>query len=278
MKERVLQIGEKRRLAAILAEPDPSQLQDAAPCALLLNAGIVHRVGPFRLYVDLARSLAVNGYRSLRLDLSGLGDSVIRPGKLSAKERALVDGREACDWLQSHLGVERFVVMGLCSGAYNAHCLSLIEPRIAGAVFIDGIAFATRLHRWRILLRKLSPRFLRNAVKRRWWGLMPLGAADSAGARLAESEFFGAGLTQVQATAEVLQLQSQQLRMLFLYTGGNPDFSHPRQFREMFGITPDRQKLQVDYLPDAEHTLPLPASRRDAIDRIVAWYEGASLA
>ena len=47
----------------------------APPTVVLLNAGIVHRVGPNRMHVLLARALAAAGIPSLRFDMSGIGDS-----------------------------------------------------------------------------------------------------------------------------------------------------------------------------------------------------------
>ena len=42
---------------------------------VLLNAGLIHRSGPFRLYTRLARKLAKSGYIVLRFDLPGIGDA-----------------------------------------------------------------------------------------------------------------------------------------------------------------------------------------------------------
>lgn len=273
MKERVIQFGDKQRLCGVLTEPERSQLVNDAPCAVMFNAGIVHRVGPYRLHVDICRALAAAGYRSLRMDLSGLGDSLTRPGKLSANERALLDGREACDWLVSNASVNQFVVMGLCSGAYNAHRLCLVDNRIVGAAFFDGIAFRTPEHACRVRIRRRTVRFWRNAIKRRLLGLMPLDASQSPGERLAESEFFGEGLTRDEAAVEIQQLVDRKLKMLFIYTGGMQDFSSSTQFEEMFGISPDSAGVQVEHFATAEHTLPLVASRRKAVECLVDWYK-----
>ena len=114
MKERVYRFGPQRSLVGIYTEPSPDEMIPDAPLAVILNAGIVHHIGPFRLHVDLARRLADAGFRTLRLDLSGLGDSGLRAGKMDASQRALLDVRDALDFLQQHHGVQRFVVMGLC--------------------------------------------------------------------------------------------------------------------------------------------------------------------
>ncbi|MEM9411005.1 MAG: alpha/beta hydrolase, partial [Planctomycetota bacterium] len=58
MNESVCQFGPKNNLMGILTTPDESRQVEGAPIAIVLNAGIIHRVGPFRMHVDLARQLA----------------------------------------------------------------------------------------------------------------------------------------------------------------------------------------------------------------------------
>ncbi len=87
MRETICNFGPKNSLFGILTTPDENVRVAGAPIALILNAGIVHRIGPFRLHVDIARRLASKGYSTLRLDLSGLGDSAPRTGKLEIQDR-----------------------------------------------------------------------------------------------------------------------------------------------------------------------------------------------
>ena len=138
MKERVYRFGPQRSLVGIYTEPSPDEMIPDAPLAVILNAGIVHHIGPFRLHVDLARRLADAGFRTLRLDLSGLGDSGLRAGKMDASQRALLDVRDALDFLQQHHGVQRFVVMGLCKKLWEKNAtmdmitmiLVAVQPRV----------------------------------------------------------------------------------------------------------------------------------------------------
>jgi hypothetical protein len=61
------------RLFGVLTEPAVAETTDLG--AVLLNAGAIRRVGPNRMWVELARRWAARGVPSLRLDLEGLGDS-----------------------------------------------------------------------------------------------------------------------------------------------------------------------------------------------------------
>ena len=67
-----VQVGAER-LFGILSEPAAGQRAGAT--AVLFNAGSVRRIGPNRMWVEIARSWAARGVPTLRIDLSGVGDS-----------------------------------------------------------------------------------------------------------------------------------------------------------------------------------------------------------
>ena len=273
MKETVVRFGPNNSLIGILTEPDKDKLIQGSPTAVILNAGITHRVGPFRLHVKLGRKLAELGFRSMRLDLSGLGDSQIRDGKKSLAERAELDVVDAFDALQQKLGVDQFVLIGLCSGAFNSHRISVSEDRVVGAVFMDGIVFRTPGFYVRQFLGFLRPRKLRNAIKRRM-ERRKLESANQKNAReLASSAFFdNSELCPETTKGELEGLLNRGVRMLFLYTDGYDDISGPAQFKEMFGLEPNRDLLQLEYYDTSEHTFRLTANREKALSRIADWY------
>lgn len=282
-RESVVQFGNGGQLTAILTEPGartPRPLgegvRDArAPVVILLNAGIVHRVGPFRLHVNLARTLAQHGFASLRLDLSGLGDSRPRTGKLTKDERVRLDVDEAMEYLKSRGLSDRFVLCGLCSGAYHAHQVAIADTRVVGAIFLDGIVFRTLGYFFRHqVLRLLRPRFWRNAIKRRWLKLQRNdgGALPDEGNKLAEAEYFQVNRTREAIAAELQSLKARSTQMLFTYTGDYDDVCGRNQFREMFGFAPSAQ-VQVDYLAQASHTFRIAAHRQQLCRRIAQWLQ-----
>ena len=275
MQETVIQFGPDKGLLGILTTPDASARVAGAPIAVVINAGIVHRIGPFGLHVKLARQLAQSGFSTLRLDLSGLGDSLPRTQKLDGQNRAVLDVADALDFLQAEYNTDRFVIMGLCSGAYNAHQVAIKDDRIVGAVFMDGIVFRTVGYFWRHTVgRLLKPRTYRNALKRRKIAKAHAWITEDAGAELAESEFFFADdIQQSEITSELQSLKERDVSMLFLYTDGYDDVCGRGQFREMFGITPDEQ-IQVEYFPKSEHTFPVVENRDVTCNRIAKWFQG----
>ena len=70
--------GRSQHLVGVLSTPTVVSAA-APPGIVLVNSGIIHRIGANRVYVRLARALAVCGSASLRFDLSGIGDSTSRP-------------------------------------------------------------------------------------------------------------------------------------------------------------------------------------------------------
>ena len=272
INESVCHFGPDGGLFGILSAPNSDQQKSDAPIALILNAGIVHRVGPFRLHVDMARQLAAEGFSTMRLDLSGLGDSAQRTGKVDSASRAELDVKDAMDFLEKQTGTSKFVIIGLCSGAFHAHQVSVKDSRIVGAVFMDGIVFRTLGFFMRHQLgRLLRPRFWRNAIKRRIIGADNQTESEKAGETLAEGEFFGEDLKKDSVIRDLQTLMDRSVRMLFLYTDGYDDICGRSQFQEMYGLQPDEGQLQVEYYPKSEHTFRLIENREAACQRVTAW-------
>ena len=272
MKEKICQFGPKNHLVGVLTTPDESKAVSGAPVAVILNAGIVHRIGPFRLHVDLARQLANHGFSTMRMDLSGLGDSQARPGKLDSNQsRAILDVADALDYLEKETGTAKFVVLGLCSGAFNAHQVSVKDSRIVGSVFLDGIVFRTFgfYFRW-YASRLFNLRYWRNFIKRRLNN--GPGKSEIEGATLAEGEFFGEELDRDSVIRDLTGMLDRGVRMLFLYTDGYDDICGRSQFKEMYGLRPDDGQLQVEYYPKSEHTFRLIENRKAACQRVTSWY------
>ncbi|MCU1463953.1 MAG: Alpha/beta hydrolase family protein [Acidimicrobiales bacterium] len=92
------------------------------PTVLFLNVSTEPHTGPSRLWVDLARELAVDGITSVRFDLSGLAESPARPGQAEH----VVYAPEALDDVAdvaravSPADPANVVLVGLCSGGYTA--------------------------------------------------------------------------------------------------------------------------------------------------------------
>ena len=142
-KESVITFGPQGGLVGILSDPHPEKQSPNRPALLLLNAGFLHRVGPYRMNVDLARNLAAKGFTVFRFDFSGLGDSLVRKDDRSDEERVTLDIQEAMDYLGDKKGIREFVLLGLCAGADRAHPLGIMDSRVKGIVYLDGFGYKT---------------------------------------------------------------------------------------------------------------------------------------
>ena len=81
--ERVVTLG-PHDLFGILATGDA---EPTGPPVLFLNSGRDPHTGPNRMWVDLSRDWAALGFPCYRFDLSGLGDSPVRPGQVPNRVR-----------------------------------------------------------------------------------------------------------------------------------------------------------------------------------------------
>ena len=142
LTEEPLHFGEGGRLFGILTLPtaQPRSRPDV-PVFVFLSAGLLHRVGPARLHVRLARELARMGFSSLRVDLAGIGDSPQRPG-LTNQESVAADYEEIVRVLESRLGRLSIVMGGICAAADNAIRLTLTDQRVVGMLLLDPVCFA----------------------------------------------------------------------------------------------------------------------------------------
>jgi pimeloyl-ACP methyl ester carboxylesterase len=131
-------------LFGVLTEPIESAPGSGAPAVLLHNIGANSHIGSNRMYVGMARRWAALGFRVLRFDTAGLGDSPANENVAENRvysESAIADSRRAMDFLARARGVHRFVLMGLCSGAYVSFHAGVADARVAGIVLMNILLF-----------------------------------------------------------------------------------------------------------------------------------------
>ena len=138
MKEAAVLFGPARSVVGIVTDPGDAATDTSLPAVILLNAGIVHRVGPHRLYVNVARSLAAMGFVVLRFDFSGVGDSGVRRDTLPFEKSTISEAQDAMNYLADERGIGRFVLAGLCSGADVSLKTATSDPRVVGAILINA--------------------------------------------------------------------------------------------------------------------------------------------
>lgn len=135
MKEEAILFGGMQSLVGVVT--DPIEATRSRPAVVFLNAGIVHRVGPGRIYVTIARALSSAGSVTLRYDFSGIGDSAVRQDHLPFEQSAVRETQAAMDFLEATRGIGRFILLGGCSGAKIALRTAGCDSRVVGVVPIN---------------------------------------------------------------------------------------------------------------------------------------------
>ncbi len=267
MKEKVFPFGKGGGLVGILSEPDDRSYGREKPALLFANTGISHRIGPFRLNVELARRAAAMGLFGFRFDFSGLGDSAASADDRDDYQRAVDEARLAMDLVTKRTGVATFVWFGLCSSADKGHVIALNDPRIVGAVFIDGYAHTTP---WFKVLR-WTKRFLEWKRIKVWlkthFSPAPKGAPPPYKAVIASP-------SPQKIEGELLALAARGVEQLHLFTiSTDYVYNYAAQFWDLYPRLKGNPRVQTERYPEADHTLSFRGLQLLFIDRVCRWME-----
>lgn len=292
MREKVLLVGEAPALVGIVTEPE-GELDPSRPVLIVLNSGLVPRVGPYRATVKLTRRAAQAGFVAVRFDLSGVGDSDARRDHTSFEERWIADTRAVMDHLEKTRGATRFVLMGLCSGADNSFQTASRDARVAGVVLIDGYAYKTRGYHARYYAKRLRDpetvlRFAQRAAKKLAGRVLPAGrGAEGGEASGSESgEAAEPGASEPGASAQYVRefpprdevaralrtMLARGAKLCVVHSGGMEIYyNHASQFRDAFRDVDFGDALSVHYFEDADHTFTELRQQRALHEAITSW-------
>ncbi len=261
MKEQAIQFGSPPRLLGILSRPP--LIPPGTPALLIPNTGFEHRVGPHRLHVHLCRALADAGFPTLRLDLSGLGDSP------ASSTDAVSDLQAAMDRLSQQGTAQHFGLIGLCSGANDAHLAALADPRVIGAAFIDHYCYPTARFRrnfWRE--RLLDWRRARNFLS----GLLPRREETEKDRFRADQIEYFAQPSADDYAAQLQRLVDRDLALYFLYTGEVlSSYNYREQLTDAFPVLRKHQRLTLHFMPHADHTFSQIHMRKELVEGLRDW-------
>jgi hypothetical protein len=265
MKERAIQFGPERRLIGILSLPEI--VDPRRPAVIVPNTGVEHRVGPNRLHIRLCRAFAKLGFVSLRMDLSGMGDSGLPPDGSSGDPVA--DMRAAMEQLERMRLARQFIPVGLCSGGNDAHLLARLDERVVAAAFIDHYQYRTP-HAFSIqLAQKLSePRRIGNFLRRKW--------AELSGKPRTEYDsdlvnFFEQPPREV-FLADLEGFMRRRMALFFLYTGENQNVYNYAE--QLYDVCPELREYPLQalhYVPRCDHTFTHEEMRAQLIAALEHW-------
>lgn len=275
VRERVAVFGARQGMLGILTTPvgDP---QPDAPSVLLLTSGIIHRVGSNRLSVMVARALGAIGLTVLRFDFSGIGDSERRPDATSLRESVEQDIAEAIEYLARTGGAERFILMGLCSGAYDALHYAARDPRVVGAIMVD---LPGPFQGWRHHIHTLRAKLLRSTVWRSPFRKLRKYARTVFGKPTGQRGNVQMYVTGGRSTpsAEWMQrhfdiLLGRDVKLYFVFTAGiATNYNHRSQFRTSFPEAARDPGVTWEFFPQADHAFSSYTERKRLLEFVVSW-------
>jgi pimeloyl-ACP methyl ester carboxylesterase len=277
------------QLVGVLAEPT----QESSLCAVLLNAGALRRIGQNRMWVEVARRWAARGVPTLRIDLAGIGDADGDPSALEQDQgfyvpRYIGQTQAVLAALAERGLPERFVLAGLCSGAYwsfhtaledeRVVCACMVNPRalfwdwsLGGVREARNVRKVVRAQTWRKLIRgEITPR--RAMTIGRGVGVairaFPARTLTSMRARRADGDELGRALDRLERTGT---------QVVGIFTAAEPlyeEFDRDGRLARMRAS----ENVRIEAIPGplASHTLePLPLQRAvhllldEALDRVM---------
>ncbi len=275
-REKVVAFGSDDRLVGVLSAPVAPTLSRGLH-VVLLNSGLIHRVGPSRMHVLLARDLAAAGIPTLRFDLSGVGDSERQPDAITLQESVEQDISAALAYLSAEHGAEYFVLAGLCSGAYDAFHAAQQDSRIASVVLLD---IPGPFLSWRHVVFHLKARMLRPASWGRPFEKMLLYARvlrHVSGPNTTPTEIeYRPGvrrpISRQRMQSELEEILARNVRLYFIFTAGVPgNYNHHSQFRRTFPKAAKHPALRHDFLPECDHLFSTTAARSRVVSLVRDW-------
>jgi pimeloyl-ACP methyl ester carboxylesterase len=252
-RETLETFGRHGSLAGIITRPSG---EGSSLPVVLLGAGIIHKVGPSRASVELARALASAGHPTLRFDLSGIGDSP-RVDEPAMDRTAVLDIQDAVSLMEERFGGKDGVALvGFCSGADNGLFVAAEDPRVTRLVLFDPTVHRTRGFDKRRMTRRLTS-------ARSWWNLISGRslALELKDRMVDESDrppgYYGL-LTQSPEDTDrrVGVLVERGVRILYVLSRGCHAYCNsPEQVAESLpnGYSPDR--ISVLWAPEMDHIL-----------------------
>jgi dienelactone hydrolase len=132
--------GGGQQLYAVITEPVDGP---ASGTVVLFNAGAIRRIGPNRMWTEAARRWAANGVAVIRLDVEGIGDAAGENSAYIAGDESFyvpaltAQARSALDLAAEQGLPDRFMLAGLCSGAFWSFEIAADDPRVQAIAMLN---------------------------------------------------------------------------------------------------------------------------------------------
>jgi len=175
--------------------------------------------------------------------------------------------------IETMLGVRRFIVIGLCSGATNGLSLAVTDARVVGLLMFDGYAFPERRTRFTRAVRRALAAPTNPAVigkTARW-----LQRKLSREARVAAApDIFEPDPPEVTAALfrrSMIQLAERNVSVLLMYTGTMHVTDRRRDQLGPFANEAFMEQFEYRFLVEIDHSLTSMASQQIFMDAVCDW-------
>ncbi len=241
---------------------------------LMVNGGPQMRIGPHRLYVQLARFLASQGVVSLRFDYEGIGDS---EGDFLGFEHAGDSIKASIDFLSKRFSSKvNIILWSLCDGAtasilFAARC----HDQVMGLILCNPFILENEA----LARANLRYYYLRRLFEKEFWKKMVLLKLDfresinSVVTQIRESRFFGSknrqgsaplgdriveGLEKCDIPVRIILSKGDIVATSFLDT-----IKSDRRLKKQF----QNNRICVSIIKDADHTFIAPEAMKQMFQK-----------
>ncbi len=253
-------------LFGMVTEPGGPE-DPGAPTVVFLSAGALDHTGPGRMWVDLARQLAVEGIRSVRVDIDGIGETFGRPDQprqIPKPPEAIDDVADLARALGDPEG-RNLVFVGLSSGGYHAIEAGLrLHPRGVCAINPGLSSWVPEMD-----LGFIDPR-------RRAYRPMPKALRALAVEHARIATWMWRALLQVwvkgSATDAVAGVSRRGTPVLLVTSEADAEQFEPSAYWSMVrGRLRRRRLLDISVVPGSDHSLYTVDGRADAQPILTRW-------
>lgn len=275
MKETAVIFGKNKNLVGVVTLPDKPIGNSPNTGVIILNSGILHRVGPNRLSVKIARNVAKLDVPCLRFDFSGIGDSNNQREILSLEKKVIRETQTAMDFLLTLTGTDSFIVLGICSGADIAFRTAKIDSRIVGAVLIDFFAYTSFGYYFHSYKKRLfQPRSWVKLIQgeSQLWNSFKKTLSFIQYKKNDSSQEW-----QIPSTTEtsdnVKTLVEKGIKLLFIYSGGSPSYyNYQKKFKKRFLQLEAANLIKTQFLENSDHGFTLIHNQNILLQKIQQWF------
>lgn len=213
------------------------------------------RVGPHRLFVFLARQLALQGINAVRFDHSGWGDNL---GPLQDYQQPSEELASVLNWIKKQSPANQILLLGLCDGA----TASLLEGHadISGLIllnpfFDDEAAWSGALVQDHYLSQTKSAQAIWGHIKQ------PLQLPGKLLGFVSHLRQSRSGQAGTSATKAIKELQTSKLPIMLCFAE-NDLTATQSQLQLKDWLNKPQQTVKLETVRNADHTFSNSANRQ----------------